>query len=48
VGDVEFGKGAMWVKIRSSKANQEGVGHMVPIDATDDLDIYVVMIMGSI
>jgi hypothetical protein len=24
VGDVEFGKGAMWVKIRSSKADQKG------------------------
>jgi integrase len=47
VGDVEFGKGAMWVKIRSSKADQEGVGHVVPIDATDNLDMCVMMIMGE-
>jgi hypothetical protein len=46
VGDVEFGKGAMWVKIRSSKADQERVGHVVPIDATDDVDMCVVMIMN--
>jgi hypothetical protein len=47
VGDVEFGKGAMWVKIRNSKADQEGVGHVVPIEATDDVDICVVMIMSE-
>ncbi len=47
VGDVEFGKGAMWVKIRSSKADQEGVGHVVPIDATDDMDMCVVAIVGE-
>jgi hypothetical protein len=47
VGDVEFGKGAMWLKIRSSKADQTGVGHVVPIDATDDLDMCVLMIMGE-
>jgi hypothetical protein len=35
----------MWVKIRSFKADQKGVGHVVPIDATDDLDICVVMIV---
>jgi hypothetical protein len=47
MGDMEFGKEAMWVKIRSSKANQEKIGHMVPIDATDDLDMCVVMIIGE-
>jgi hypothetical protein len=47
VEDVEFGKGAMWVKIRSSKANQEGVSHVVPIDATNNVDIYIVMIMSE-
>jgi hypothetical protein len=43
----EFGKGAMWLKIKSFKADQERVGHVVSIDATDDLDICVVMIMGE-
>jgi hypothetical protein len=47
VDDMEFGRGAMWVKIRSSKADQEGVGHVVPIDATDDMDMCVVVIMGE-
>jgi hypothetical protein len=39
VGDMKFGKRAMWVKIKSSKAGQEGVGHVVPIDATDNVDM---------
>jgi hypothetical protein len=35
------------VKIRSSKADQEGVGHVVPIDATDNVDMCVVMIISK-
>jgi hypothetical protein len=38
---------AMCVKIRSFKADQERVSHMVLIDTTDDLDMCVVMIMGE-
>jgi hypothetical protein len=44
---MKFGRGAMWVKIMSSKANLEGIGHMVPIDTTEDLDMYIVMIVGE-
>jgi integrase len=47
IGDIIFGEKEMWVTIKSSKADQEGKGHVIPIDATENEDMCVVGIMAE-